>query len=102
VTAPALYWVGIVGGFAGVAAYFLALAIRPHWIRVLNGSALFFTGLGLMQLAITLRGAGLGPGWYNANVAVIALTVAVAVQSYAVLRNRAAWDGVDRRGETAD
>jgi hypothetical protein len=97
VTAQALYWVGVIGGFSGIAAYFVALAIRPRWVRVLNGSALFFTGLGLMQLAILVRSAPVGPGWFNANAAVVALALAVAVQAYAVLKNRRAWDGVERR-----
>jgi hypothetical protein len=98
-TAQVLYWVGIVGGFGAICAYFVALALRPKWIRVLNGSALFFTGLGLMQSAILIRNATLGPSWFNANVAVVALLVAVGVQGFAVLRNRRAWDGVDRRGD---
>jgi len=99
VTSQFLYWLGIIGGFAAICAYFVALALRPKWIRVVNGSALFFTGLGLMQAAILIRNASLGPSWFNANAAVVALLIAVIVQSYAVLRNRRVWDGVDRRGE---
>jgi hypothetical protein len=102
VTAQVLYWLGIIGGFAAVCAYFVALAVRPKWIRVLNGSALFFTGLGLMQSAMLIRNTTLGPSWFNANAAVVTLLIAVGVQSYAVLRNRRAWDGVDRRAERAD
>ena len=98
-SAHTLYWVGIVGGFSAVAAYFVALAIRPKWVRVVNGSSLFLTGLGLMQLSILVRNTPLGISWFNANVAVVALVLAVLVQAYAVLRNRGAWDGVDRRGE---
>ena len=101
-TAQILYWLGIIGGFGAICAYFVALALRPKWIRVLNGSALFFTGLGLMQSAILIRDTRVGPSWFNANVAVVALLIAVVVQSYAVLRNRRAWDGVDRRGEHAE
>ena len=96
-----LYWLGLLAGFAGVVVYFGALAMRPRWVRVLNGSGLFFTGLGLMQLAVLVRSASLGGGWINANVAVIALALAVAVQSYAILRNRRIWDGVDRRAARA-
>ncbi|HEX7758019.1 MAG TPA: hypothetical protein VF459_00845 [Caulobacteraceae bacterium] len=96
-SAQALYWVGVCGGFLAIAAYFVALAVRPRWARVVNGSALFFTGLALIQLAILARAQGLGPGWFNANVAVICLLLAAAVQAYAVLRNRKAWDGVERR-----
>ena len=100
--AQALYWVGVCGGFFAIAAYFVALAIRPKWVRVLNGSALFFTGLALMQTGMLIRNEPLGPGWFNANAAIIALLLAVVVQAYAVLRNRRAWDGVERRAPTAD
>ena len=100
-SAQTLYWVGIVGGFGAIAAYFVALAIRPQWIRMVNGSSLFLTGLGLMQLAILIRNTSLGTSWFNAKVAVVALLIAVLVQAYAVLRNRRAWDGVDRRADTA-
>ncbi|MGA0603315.1 hypothetical protein ACO2Q3_21585 [Caulobacter sp. KR2-114] len=99
--AHALYWVGVCGGFFAIAAYFIALAMRPKWVRVLNGSALFFTGLGLMQMAIMIRTTSLGTGWFNANMAVLALLIAVVVQAYAVLRNRRAWDGVERRASPA-
>jgi uncharacterized membrane protein SirB2 len=102
VSAHTLYWVGVCGGFFAVAAYFAALAMRPQWVRVLNGSALFFTGIALMQTAILIRTQPLGPGWFNANVAVLALLLAIAVQSYAVLRNRRAWDGVERRAPSPD
>ena len=101
-SAQALYWIGVSGGFFAIAAYFVALAIRPKWVRVLNGSALFFTGLALMQLGMLIRNEPLGPGWFNANAAVFGLLLAVAVQAYAVLRNRRAWDGVDRRAPASD
>lgn len=100
-SAHALYWVGVCGGFFAIAAYFIALAMRPRWVRVLNGSALFFTGLGLMQIAIMIRTTSLGTGWFNANAAVLALVLAVVVQAYAVLRNRRVWDGIERRAPPA-
>jgi hypothetical protein len=101
-SAQVLYWVGVCGGFAAIAAYFVALAIRPRWVRVMNGSGLFFTGLGLMQTAIMIRTTPLGQSWFNANAAVTALLIAVIVQAWAVLRNRRAWDGVDRRAAASD
>jgi hypothetical protein len=94
----ALYWLGLVGGFGGVSAYFLALAIRPRWIRVLNGSALLMTGLASMQTAIVIRPLALGAYWFSANVAIVAMVFATAIQAASVLRSRNAWDGVDRRG----
>ena len=101
-SAHALYWIGVCGGVFAIAAYFIALAIRPMWVRVLNGSALFFTGVALMQVGMLVRSQALGPGWFNANAAVVGLLLAVAVQTYAVLRNRKAWDGVERRSPAPD
>jgi hypothetical protein len=98
-SAEGLYWTGLAVGLIGVAVYFGVLAMRPRWVRVLNGSGLFFSGLGLIQTAVMIRGTTFGAGWFNANAAVVALSVAVLVQCYAVLRNRRAWDGVDRRGD---
>ena len=95
--AEILYWAGVCGGFAAVAVYFIALAIRPRWVRLLNSSALFFTGVALMQVAIMIRSTPLGIRWFNANAAVAALLIAVFVQSVAVLRGRRGWDGQDRR-----
>lgn len=95
-----LYWAGIVIGFGAVVAYFVALGLRPRWVRVVNGAGLFFTGLGLMQVAIFIHETDLGAGWFNANVAVAALILAALIQSYAALRHRRSWDGVDRRAET--
>lgn len=101
-SAEVLYWVGVVGGFAGVTAYFSALAMRPKWIRVLNGSALLMTGLALMQAGILIRPLELGLYWFSANVLVLSLAFAVVIQSVAVLRNRGARDGVDRRAPRSE
>ena len=100
--AQAPYRVGACGSFFRIAAYFAAWAMRPMWVRALNGSALFFTGLGLMQLAILVRTEQLGMGWINANIAVIALVCAVLAKAWVVLRNRKAWDGVERRAPAAE
>ena len=93
---PILFWVGLIAGGASVVLYFAALAARPRLVRIVNGSGLFLTGLGLVQAAFLVR-AATPPLWFNANIAILALTLAAAMQSYAVLRNRRAWDGVDRR-----
>ena len=98
-TGPALYWLGIVCGFGAIVVYFVVLAMRPRWVRVLHGSGLFFSGLGLMQAAILVRAVPLGQAWFNANVAIITLSVAVVVHAYLVLRNRKTWDGVERRAD---
>jgi hypothetical protein len=86
-------------GFGGVAVvvYFIVLAMRPRLVRLLNGSGLFFTGLSLIQASFWVRGAAPGAAWMNAEFAIAALCIAVVAQSLSVLRNRRAWDGVDRR-----
>ena len=96
-TAQTLYWIGIVVGLAGIMIYFIALAMRPRIVRMVHGSGLFFSGLGLVQLAILVRTTAPALAWFNANITVVCLVIAIAVQSYAVLSNRKAWDGVERR-----
>jgi hypothetical protein len=80
-----------------VVVYFYVLARRPAWIRLLNGSSLFFTGVALSMIAAVLpRAAALG-SLFTIAVTVALLIAAVLVQSWAALRNRKAWDGVERR-----
>jgi hypothetical protein len=90
-------WASWIAAAAAVVIYFAVLARRPEWVRLLNGSSLFLTGIALALLARTLpRAAEIA----SMNVMILAaamLIVAVAVQSAAALRNRRAWDGVDRR-----
>ena len=88
---------GFVVGALSILIYFVALALRPQWVRVLHGSGLFFTGLGLIQLAFAARAAQPASAWFNLQAAVVALVLAAAAQAYSILRNRKAWDGVDRR-----
>ena len=92
-----LGWAALAFGLAAVAVYFAVLAMRPGVVRMLNGSGLFFTGLGLVQASIWVRDAQPRVAWLNAELAVGALCIAVLAQSLSVLRNRKAWDGVDRR-----
>jgi len=93
----ALGWAALGFGVAALLIYFVVLAMRPRVVRLLNGSGLFFTGLGLIQASIWVRDAAPGGAWFNAELAIAALCLAVVAQSVSALRNRKAWDGVDRR-----
>ena len=92
-----LVWAGLAFGAGAIVVYCIVLALRPRIVRMLNGSGLFFTGLGLIQVAVWARYTPPSRAWFNADVAIVALSLAVIAQSAAVLRNRRAWDGVDRR-----
>ena len=86
---------------AGLIVYFVVLLRRPSVVRLLNGSGLFFTSVALAQVALVIRSAALGPVYSNQAWVVILLSVAILAQATAALRNRRAWDGVERRaGET--
>jgi hypothetical protein len=87
-------------GAGAIVIYFVALAMRPKVVRILNGGGLFFTGLGLIQAAVWFRDTPTSVAWFNRDVAIVALCLAAVIQSLSVLRNRKAWDGTDRRGET--
>jgi hypothetical protein len=89
-------------GAAGIVIYFAALARRPNLVRLLNGSGLFFTGLALIQAALWFRDTPPSVAWFNRDAAIAVLSLAVAMQSLAVLRNRRAWDGEERRGPPPD
>ncbi len=85
------------GAIVCLVAYFAALATRPSAIRMMNGSGLFFNGVGLLALSGMV--ASVGPtGRVSAVWAVAFLVLAGLAQSYAALRNRRSWDGADRRG----
>ena len=92
-----LVWMGLAFGAAAIVVYCIVLALRPRIVRMLNGSGLFFTGLGLIQASIWVRDAAPGTAWFNAALAIAALSLAAVAQSASALRNRKAWDGVDRR-----
>jgi hypothetical protein len=85
-------------GAGAIVVYVVALAMRPRAIRMLNGAGLFFTGLGLIQAAVWFRDTPPSVAWFNRDVTIAALCLAAAIQSLSVLRNRRAWDGIDRRG----
>ncbi|MBE7218941.1 MAG: hypothetical protein INR64_10765 [Caulobacteraceae bacterium] len=91
-----LHWLAVIGAAAAVVAYFAALLRRPTWVRIVNGSGLLFTGLALAQAAVLageVRGALSGV----TELMITALLLAVAAQGWSGLRNRRAWDGVERR-----
>jgi hypothetical protein len=88
-------------GWLAILVYFVVLAMRPRIVRMLNGSGLFFSGLGLIQASIWVRDSSPSVAWFNADIAIGALCIAVAAQSVSALRNRKAWDGVDRREPAA-
>ena len=98
----ALGWAALAFGAGAVVVYFVVLAMRPRLVRIVNGSGLFFTGLGLIQASIWVRDAQLRAARLNAELAVAALCIAVLAQSLSVLRNRKAWDGVDRRATVGE
>lgn len=89
---------GLTLGAFGAAIYFLVLFRRPSLVRLLNGSGLLFTAIGLVQASMVLqRAAALGPVHDTAAWAVAILALAVLAQAIAALRNRRAWDGSERR-----
>ena len=92
-----LSWTSLGFGVAAMLLYCAVLATRPRVVRMVNGSGLFFTGLGLIQAGVWVRDAAPGPAWFNAELAIAALLLAAVAQSVSALRNRRAWDGVDRR-----
>ena len=85
------------GAALALVAYFAALATRPSAVRMLNGSGLFLTGMGLLAASGEVGAVAL-PGRASASWMVLFLLAAAAVQAAAALRNRRAWDGADRRG----
>jgi len=92
-----LYWIGLAGAVISVIVYFVQIAMRPQWVRLVSGAGLFFTAVGLAQASLSLR--ALGPGSsqaVGAAIGVAALIAAVYFQSVAALRGRR-----DRAGSPA-
>ena len=92
-----LTWASGLTALIAIAVYFYVLARRPQWIRLLNGSGLFFTGLALAQVAVLLPRAASQGSLFTIAVTVALLIAAVLAQSWSALRNRRSWDGIDRR-----
>ncbi len=97
---PVLTWASGLSAIGALGVYFYVVAKRPQWIRLLNGSGLFFTGVALSLIAAMLPRAAEVGALNTIAVTVALLIAAVAVQSWAALRNRKAWDGVERRHGT--
>lgn len=90
-----LGWLGVAAALLAVVTYFVVIFRKPNATRLLNGSGLFLSGLAVSQAPFLLS-----PGVesrMNAVFAVVLLILAVCAQSFAALRNRRAWDGVERR-----
>ena len=95
-SAQALGWAGLATGLAGLAGYILVILRQPQVVRMLNGSGLMLTSLALTQ-ARAMIGAAEGPTAFPVQAAVALLILAVLAQVAAGLRNRRAWDGMERR-----
>ena len=95
----ALVWASWIGAAFALIVYFAVLLRRPQWVRLLNGSGLFFCGVALTQAPGVLERAGFANVGYAAALLTVLVLAAVIAQAAAALRNRAAWDGVDRRAE---
>ena len=78
---------GLAGAAGAVVVYFLQVALRKRAMRLITGAALFFTGIGLAEAALTLRvlpaSASLSGG-----VCVMGLLIAVWFQAAAAMRTR--------------
>jgi hypothetical protein len=90
----ALSWLSLACAVGALAVYAVMVSRQPRMVRLFNGLGLFLTGLALFQGPAILRETGPGT---NVFLAILLLNLAVIAQAYAVLRNRTAWDGVDRR-----
>jgi hypothetical protein len=97
-----LSWAAFAFSVGAFMVYVAVLAMRPRLVRVLAGSGLFFTGLGLTQALTWVRHAAPGDAGFTAEVTIAALCLAVVMQSASLLLNRKAWDGVDRRATAGE
>ena len=98
---PGLGVVAVAVGLASLAVYFLVIARHPQWVRVLNGSGLLLSGFALLASPSVVSRAQ-GPATFDAQAMVVLLVLACLVQATAALRNRRAWDGVERRSALAE
>ena len=95
---PVLMWASGLSAAFAIVVYFLVLMRRPQWVRLVNGSGLFFTGAALTQVAVLLPGAPERGALFTVAVTMALLIAAVLAQSWGALQNRKAWDGTERRG----
>ena len=94
--AAALGWAGLATGLAGLLIYILLALRRPNATRMLNGSGLLLASLALLQARILVE-AGVGGAAFTVQASLVLLIASVVAQASAGLRNRRAWDGVERR-----
>ena len=84
-----LYWVGLASAMVAVVVYFIQIAMRPQWVRLISGAGLFLTAVGLAQAALSLRSLGAqSPQAVGGAIGVAALIAAVYFQVAAALRGR--------------
>jgi hypothetical protein len=93
-------WAGFFAGLFGLVVYIVMALRRPDASRLLNGSGLLLASLALLQ-ARALAEAAVGAPAFAIQACIVLLILSVAAQAAAVLRNRRAWDGVERRRPTA-
>ena len=85
-------------GAGAIVVYFVALAMRPKVVRILNGGGLFFTGLGLIQAAVWFRDTPTSVAWFNRDVAIVALCLAGGDPvALGAAQPQGLTDGLDRR-----
>jgi hypothetical protein len=96
----ALGWAGVLCGLAGLVVYLVMAVRRPGAARLLNGSGLLMASLALLQ-ARTVAALAVGSPAFALQACIVLLILSVIAQSAAVLRNRRAWDGVERRRPAA-
>ena len=96
-TLALLGWASYAGAAGGFVVYFVVLLRRPQWVRLLNGSGLFFSAFALGLAPSLLHRSAMAGSAFNAVLLTALVLAAVVAQSYAALRNRRAWDGVERR-----
>ena len=93
---PVLEAIGFLAGLLALGVYLVVIVRHPHWVRMLNGSGLLLTGMALLPSPGLLMHVQ-PPAVFDAQAVVVLLISAVVAQSVAALRNRRAWDGVERR-----
>ena len=95
-----LSWLAYGGAIVAVAVYLFAWIRRPAAVRLLNNAGLFFTGVGLLFVPLFMPRA-YGEADRYAAFSVLFLLLGLAAQILAALRERRAWDGLDRRERKA-
>ena len=95
-----LSWLAYGGALAGFVIYFLSWVRKPAAARLLNNAGLFLTSLGLVFIPLFMPRQMDAVDRY-AVFCVLFLLLALAAQALAAVRERRAWDGLDRRENRA-